>query len=194
MTTNWVIQLWRHQVETFSALLALCAGISPVTGECPSQRSVTRSFDVFFDLRLGKWLSKQSRRLWFETSWHSLWRHCNARLWVQTMIYVLHWIFSALSATSSNYSLCLAILICLFCFNMIRNVLWNAFRYILIFGMINLHCEKQCNIILCFKPELNNYITHELCGICTHVLVLITRPYLGTTRVCQTVYLILACN
>ena len=43
---------WRHQMETFSALLALCAGNSPVTGEFPSQRPVTRSFDVFFDLCL----------------------------------------------------------------------------------------------------------------------------------------------
>ena len=38
---------WRHhQMETCSALLALCAGNSPVTGEFPSQRPVTRSFDV----------------------------------------------------------------------------------------------------------------------------------------------------
>ena len=51
---------WRHQMDTFSALLALCAGNSPVPGEFPSQRSVTRSFDVFFDLRLNKRLSKQS--------------------------------------------------------------------------------------------------------------------------------------
>ena len=41
------------------AILALCVGNSPVTGEFPSQRSVTRSFDVFFDLRLNKRLSKQ---------------------------------------------------------------------------------------------------------------------------------------
>ena len=41
-------------METFSALLALCVGNSPVTGEFPSQRPVTRSFDVFFDLRLNK--------------------------------------------------------------------------------------------------------------------------------------------
>ena len=34
---------WRHQIETFSALLALCEGNSPVTGEFPSQRPVTRS-------------------------------------------------------------------------------------------------------------------------------------------------------
>ena len=51
---------WRHQMETFSALLAICAGNSPVTGEFPAQRTVTRSFGVFFDLRLNKWLSKQS--------------------------------------------------------------------------------------------------------------------------------------
>ena len=40
-------------METFSALLAICAGNSPVvSGEFPAQRPVTRSFDVFFDLRL----------------------------------------------------------------------------------------------------------------------------------------------
>ena len=64
-------------METFSALLALCARNSPVTGESPSQRPVTRSFDVFFDLHLNKRLSKQSRRRWFETPLRSLWRHCN---------------------------------------------------------------------------------------------------------------------
>ena len=69
---------WRHQMETHSALLALCAGNSPVTGEFPSQRPVTRSFVVFFDLHLNKRLSKQSRRLWFETPSSSLWLHCNA--------------------------------------------------------------------------------------------------------------------
>ena len=52
---------WRHQMETFSALLALCAGNSPITGEFPSPRSVTRSFDISFDLRLNKRLSKHSR-------------------------------------------------------------------------------------------------------------------------------------
>ena len=45
---------WRHEVETFSALLAICAGNSPITSEFPAQKSVTRSFDVFFDLRLNK--------------------------------------------------------------------------------------------------------------------------------------------
>ena len=63
--------------ETFSTLLALCAGNSPVTGEFSSQRQVTRIFGVFFDLRLNKRLSKQSWGCWFETLSSSLWHHCN---------------------------------------------------------------------------------------------------------------------
>ena len=46
-------------METFSALLAICAGHSPVTGEFPAQRPMTRSFDVIFDLRLNKRFDKQ---------------------------------------------------------------------------------------------------------------------------------------
>ena len=72
-TSSW----WRHPMETFSASLALCAGNSPVTGEFPSQRPVTRSFDVFFDRGLNKRLSKQSRNWWFETPSCLLWRHRN---------------------------------------------------------------------------------------------------------------------
>ena len=45
--------------------------------EFPSQRSMTRSFDVFFDLRLNKRWTKHSRRRWFEIPSHSWWRHCN---------------------------------------------------------------------------------------------------------------------
>ena len=52
-----------------------CAGNSPVTDEFPSQRPVTRSFGVFFDLHLNKRLSKQSWGWWFETTSRSLWRH-----------------------------------------------------------------------------------------------------------------------
>ena len=49
------ISWWRHQMETFSALLAICAGNSPVTGQMP----VTWSFGAFFDLLLNKRLSKK---------------------------------------------------------------------------------------------------------------------------------------
>ena len=41
-------------METFSTLLALCVGNSPVTGEFPAQRPVMVSFDIFFDLHLNK--------------------------------------------------------------------------------------------------------------------------------------------
>ena len=47
-------------------------------GEFPTQRPVTQSFDVFFDLRLNKRLSKQPWGWWFETSSWSLWRQWNA--------------------------------------------------------------------------------------------------------------------
>ena len=60
-------------MEIFSALLALCVGNSPVTGEFPSQRPVTRSFDIVFICAL----NKQSWGWWFETLSRSLWRHRN---------------------------------------------------------------------------------------------------------------------
>ena len=65
-------------MELFSSLLALCAGNSPVSGDFPAQRTVTRSFDIFFDLRLNKRLSKQSWGWWFEMPSRPLWLHCNA--------------------------------------------------------------------------------------------------------------------
>ena len=71
-------------MEKISALLAMCAGNSPVPGEFPAQRPVTRSFDVFFDLRLINRLSKQSRGWWFETLSRPLWRHCNASRYAET--------------------------------------------------------------------------------------------------------------
>ena len=58
---------WRHQLETFSALLALGEGNPPVT----------LSVNVFFNLSLNKRLKKQSRRGWYETPSCSAWRHCN---------------------------------------------------------------------------------------------------------------------
>ena len=73
--TSW----WRHEMETFSALLALCAGNSPVTGEFPSQRPVTQS--------LNKRLSKQCWGWWFQTPSCSLWRHYNGNFSAQTLFW-----------------------------------------------------------------------------------------------------------
>ena len=65
---------WRHEMETFSALLALCEGEPPGT--------VTNASDAelwcFFHLRPNKRLRKQLRRWWFEMPWGSVWRFCNA--------------------------------------------------------------------------------------------------------------------
>ena len=91
--TSW----WRHQMETFSALLALCVGNSPVTGEFPSQRPVTRSFGVFFDLRMNKQLSKQSRRRWFEN------HRANYDTTVMWMIHICIWHHCSPIKSSTQY-------------------------------------------------------------------------------------------
>ena len=59
-------------MEIFSALLALCEGHRWI----PLTKPVTRSCDVFFDLRLNKQLGKQWRRWLFETPLRSLWHRC----------------------------------------------------------------------------------------------------------------------
>ena len=103
-------------METFSAWLAICAGNSPVPGEFPAQRPVTRSFDVFFELRLNKRLSKQPWGWWFETPAWSLWRHrnglallsfgCNISYWNILVIHLLMFVRVA----SRACSLCLFII------------------------------------------------------------------------------------
>ena len=76
---SWDSAWWRHQIGTVSALLALCAGNSPVTCGFPAKRPVKRSFDVFFDLRLNKRLSKQSWGWRFEMTsrWHGVTELCH---------------------------------------------------------------------------------------------------------------------
>ena len=76
-------------METFFVLLALCAGNSPVPGEFPSQRPVTRSFDVIFDLRLNKrWVNNREAGDLRRHRAH--WRHCNdmMRSWNALALYV----------------------------------------------------------------------------------------------------------
>ena len=74
-----IMTWWHPQMATFFTLLAFCAGYSPVTVKVPSQRPVTRSFDVVFDLRLNERLSKQSCGRWFETPSRPLWRQSKAK-------------------------------------------------------------------------------------------------------------------
>ena len=50
----------RYQMEKCSVLLVACEGIPLFAGGFPSQRPVTRSFDVFFDVRLNIKLGKEA--------------------------------------------------------------------------------------------------------------------------------------
>ena len=66
----WWSLLVKHISESDLSLLVMK---SPVRGKFPTQRPATRSFDVFFDLRLNKRLIKQSRSWLFETLSCPLW-------------------------------------------------------------------------------------------------------------------------
>ena len=98
-------------METFSAQFT-----GP--GEFPTQRPVTRSFDVFFDLRLNKRLSKQPWGWWFEPPSWSLWRHRNdCNWWVQTFLSYSDW-----GQSSTGLGNC--------------NEFWNLIRWSCMNGMI----------------------------------------------------------
>ena len=73
---NELIMMTSSNRNIFRVTGPLCRN-SLVTGEFPTQRPVTRSFDAFFDLSLNKRLSKQSWGWWFETPSCPLWQHCN---------------------------------------------------------------------------------------------------------------------
>ena len=75
----------------FSALLAVCAGNSSVTGEFTAQRPVTWRVDIFFDLHLSKRLSKQSGVWWFDTPSQQLWRHYNVSMFISLRIWLRSW-------------------------------------------------------------------------------------------------------
>ena len=75
--------IWQISFMMTSSNVYIFRVTGPLRGEStghhwiPLTKPVTRSFDVFFDLRLYKRLNKQSRRRWFETPSRSLRRHCN---------------------------------------------------------------------------------------------------------------------
>ena len=94
--------IWKHNLQLISSVHIMMTSsngnIFHVTGplcgeftspsEFPAQRPVKRGFDVFFDLRLNKRLSKQPWGWWFEMPSWSLWRHCNDQ-GMETMVPVL---------------------------------------------------------------------------------------------------------
>ena len=74
-----VTACWRHQMEICFALLAICAGNSPVPGDSPHKDQWRRALMFVFHLRPNKRLSKQWRGWWFETPSSPLWRHCKGQ-------------------------------------------------------------------------------------------------------------------
>ena len=95
-----LVSAWsRDQMETFSALLALCEGNPLVTGGFPSQRPVTWNFDIFFDLCLNKRLSKQSWGWWF---WDAITLIMTSLQWVWNVakVFLMPDITSAMTRTS----------------------------------------------------------------------------------------------
>ena len=94
--SNIVFHAWRrHQMENFPRDLPFVRGIHRSPVNSPHKGQWSGALMVFFNLRLNKRLSKQSRGWWFETPWRSLWRHCNGEFrqperiakWWNTQIY-----------------------------------------------------------------------------------------------------------
>ena len=135
-------------METFSTLLALCAETSLVTGEFPAQRLVTWSFDVFFDLRLNKRLSKQSWGWWFERPSQPSRRHYNdGNLSISRVLFSCCFPVSHL-AVSSTLELSIVELGCLTCFYFVlNNFTENIYLYrepkTLLFSVILLYKFKK---------------------------------------------------
>ena len=181
---------WRQQMETFSALLAICVGNSPVPGEFPTQRPVTRSFDVYFDLRPNKRLSKQWWGWWFETQSCSLWRHRNdfpcvlKGVWYRYCISCNIWrcVFSAdpfyslrwweyLTSNNNPHLIMIhwPLLRCRMFYHvhMAKNVLclvsWCLITYACLTTIIHL-CKSQDNT----KQTNRRTITHMIIRVCSH--------------------------
>ena len=114
------------------------------------KRPVTQRFDVFFDLRLNKRLSKQSRRRWFETPSCSLWRHCNA-----LTIYIVLGV--ALSIRYHIISVRIQVVI------RIRSLLLNRADYIVFYMTMTPCCARHFQVkgsqLWDYLQSISSYIT-----------------------------------
>ena len=161
----WFQTWWRHQMETFSALLVICAGNPPVPGEFPTQRPVTRSFDVFFDLRLNKPFSKQSRGWWLETPSRPLWCHRNE---FSTSILTKYPNQTALvlgGCIVLDVKNILRYIINLFCCNMFIVSFWKNGSHWLKQILVNINCYCYCYWMWIFFSNTGNriYFTAYMC-------------------------------
>ena len=98
MITRLMWTIWTSLSAVRERPLNLNTHSLTLTGGFPLQSLVRWSFDVFFDLRLNKWLSKQSGPRWFETPSRSSWRPCNGQHsfkmktelpWTEPLVYII---------------------------------------------------------------------------------------------------------
>ena len=145
----------------------LC-GNSPVTGEFPAQRPVTRSFDVFFDMRLiNGWVNNREtgdlRR--YRTQ---LWRHCSVS-WVilckwpgdiESMILVC---LIAIMCSNKWLCVCLFVCICLYMHMYSTYTYWiNEFWFLFCMCLRTCLCVNAC-LYLCPCLCLRLYLRLCLC-------------------------------
>ena len=132
----------------------------------PAQRPVTRSFDVFFHIRLNKRLSKQSRGWWFETLPRPIWRHSNARYW--SFVRGIHrghrWIPSQRPVTGSFDV----------CFDLLLNKLWANNRDTADLRRHRAHCDFI--VMECMLYEVN--VTNK-------AITSATFPWLNGSKSCN---------
>ena len=133
-------------METFSALLALCVGNSPVTDELPAQRPVTWSFDVFFHLHLNERLNKQQWGGWFEMPLCSLWRHCNARIywWIRKSLLYSSVLTMEILQTCTKLSI-YGKKSLIFCYTCAISSIWMSLMMCCWHLLNFLWCHKICN-------------------------------------------------
>ena len=116
---------WRHQMKTVSAVLAGCEGNPPVTAGFPSQRPITRSFHIFFDVRLNKRFSKHPKCRWFETPSRSLLRHPKV-IFLHACFWLCLFVNFGFGLTSTHTHVCKHIDICNN-WRVILDLIWSSF-------------------------------------------------------------------
>ena len=91
--TRWLNMMTSSNRNIFRVTGHLCGEFTAPRWIPRTKASDASSFEVFFDLRLNKRLSKQSWGWWFETPWRPLSRHTNESPWVPKRVGRLNYIY-----------------------------------------------------------------------------------------------------
>ena len=124
-------------------------------GEFPTQRPVTRSFDVFFDLHPNKRLSKQWWGWWFETPSCPLWRHCNGNIKSNSNNggFNPNYNTGGFNWNAKSDPILFHKHLCRFYpnYNMVSNMMWNRLR-----SLTSLNTKVAQNLTFRFSPDFRN--------------------------------------